>query len=341
MDIKMDSEKNNEPSRRQEDLKDEDRMRLFLEIQARAKRAYEFRRRLTNATLVLSTLLSIALVTQRGIIITQILGIPDSDAIYAKLARDDANRSILIFGAVFLLISILTAFYQYLNNISIFSSELPPHIREQLKIEYSNSKYSATDPRDRPTASEVDSTQQNAQLQAQTFEFTDHYERTIQRISAEIEALDRRGNVNLIIGVGTTLSAVSILASTILFEPRTQDSFALLSHFAPRVTLSAFIELFSFFFLRLYSSGLQDIKYYQNELTNIELKFIALRRALELNDKASLIKLFMILAQTERNIILKKGETAIDLERYRQSQQNEKELFNAILGITKVHMPAK
>ena len=43
--------------------------------------------------------------------------------------------------------------------------------------------------------------------------------------------------------------------------------------------MAIFIEVFSFFFLKLYKSGLADILYYQNELTNLESKFLALELA--------------------------------------------------------------
>ena len=53
-----------------------------------------------------------------------------------------------------------------------------------------------------------------------------------------------------------------------------------MAYYAPRLTLSIFIEFFSFFFLRLYKTGISEIKYFQNELTNAELKFIAVEKAI-------------------------------------------------------------
>lgn len=48
------------------------------------------------------------------------------------------------------------------------------------------------------------------------------------------------------------------------------------------------IELFAYFFLSLYRTSLQKIKYFQNELTNIEAKQIALRAALSYGEQCDL-----------------------------------------------------
>jgi hypothetical protein len=126
------------------------------------------------------------------------------------------------------------------------------------------------------------------------------------RIEGEIDALSRRGTINLTIGVLTTLIAVAILASNILFTAGEGDFVQLSTHFIPRLTLSLFIEVFSFFFLRLYSLGLGEIKYFQNEMTNIQSRFIALLRAIHAGDKASLAKILQAFSATERNFVLKK-----------------------------------
>lgn len=49
----------------------------------------------------------------------------------------------------------------------------------------------------------------------------------------------------------------------------------ILLYLLPRLFMIIFTELFVLFFLRLYSKGLNEIKYFQNELTNIELKLVA------------------------------------------------------------------
>ncbi len=99
------------------------------------------------------------------------------------------------------------------------------------------------------------------------------------RIHTEIDALTQRSSMNLIIGNLTTLVAVGLLVYIALTDKLLEtdiDITSVLLHFIPRLSIAIFIEIFSFFFLRLYKSGLADIKYYQNELTNIEARHVAL-----------------------------------------------------------------
>ncbi len=156
---------------------------------------------------------------------------------------------------------------------------------------------------------------------------------TRSRLKEEIASLGWRGNVNLGIGVITTIAAVTILASTVISGDVNLKGEALLSYYFPRFTLSVFIEIFSFFFLRLYKAGLSEIKYFQNEMTNAELKFIAAEKAILLGNEGSIKSVIEELASTERNFKLNKGESTVELEKDR----NERDSLNTILdSITKI-----
>lgn len=102
------------------------------------------------------------------------------------------------------------------------------------------------------------------------------------RLGEEVKSLSKRNSLNLKIGVITTALAVGMLIYLVLGT--TQQTFSnipdLLAHFIPRVSVAAFIEVFSFFFLKLYKAGLQEIKYFQNELTNVEMKGLAIETTL-------------------------------------------------------------
>ena len=101
------------------------------------------------------------------------------------------------------------------------------------------------------------------------------------RINDELGSVGLRSNLNLVIGVVTTVGAVVLLAYMVLKAPPVFDSVtALLSHYIPRLTTIVFIELFSFFFLRLYRSGLGDMQYYQNQLTELARSEVALEAAM-------------------------------------------------------------
>lgn len=138
------------------------------------------------------------------------------------------------------------------------------------------------------------------------------------RCLREINNLSLRGNVNLAIGSTISLIAGYILYSTIYdgIIPHV-DSAAAISFYVPRITTVVFVEVFSFFFLKLYRSNLHEIKYYQNELTNIELKLLALQTSLAF-DTGALREIVLDFSKTERNFILNKGQTteAIETSKY-------------------------
>jgi hypothetical protein len=122
------------------------------------------------------------------------------------------------------------------------------------------------------------------------------------RLFDQIANLRKRGNLNLSIGVATTLFAAAMLAMTVVYEKgNIADMKALVAYFVPRISTVIFIEVFSFFFLRLYKTTLAEEKYYQNEITSRSARQAALESALGLTDKISLAKLIELLAGINQN----------------------------------------
>jgi hypothetical protein len=103
----------------------------------------------------------------------------------------------------------------------------------------------------------------------------------------------------------------------------------------PRITLAIFVELFAFFFLRLYRTVLADIKFYQNELTNVEGWFSALQVAAATRDTEVLKAAVTALLETERNFILKAGESTPEIEKLKAEQITTKELLAALTEVAK------
>jgi hypothetical protein len=136
-----------------------------------------------------------------------------------------------------------------------------------------------------------------------------------------------------VIGVITTMSAVAVLATTVLSGNHTLTSNELMAYYGPRLTLSIFIEIFSFFFLKLYKAGLGEIKYFQNELTNAEMKFIAVEKAVMANKDDAIAQVISELASTERNFKLGKGESTVDLEKYRSDQASNQKIMESLAGL--------
>lgn len=149
------------------------------------------------------------------------------------------------------------------------------------------------------------------------------FENTRRRLLDEIDALGRRGNLNLVLGTITSFFGIMTLMYVVLIASsgnsndsvRTTDTSHFLISNIPRITLVLFMQLLGFFFLKLYRSGLETIKYFQNELTNVELKFLSLTAAMMSKNEKSLASLVANICKTERNFLLLKGQSTVEIEK--------------------------
>lgn len=168
------------------------------------------------------------------------------------------------------------------------------------------------------------------QRNSQERELTTRLDDSRIRLQRELDALGRRGNLNLALGAITTVVGISFLGFSVFAEAGSaKDLWALASHFLPRLTLVLLIELFAFFFLSLYKNSLGEIKYFQNELTNIESRQLALRAAMDSKDSALLADVVGKLASTERNHVLSKNQTTIELEKVRIDRDSQSSMVKA------------
>jgi hypothetical protein len=158
------------------------------------------------------------------------------------------------------------------------------------------------------------------------------YQQSVKRLTGEIEALGNRGNVNLVIGIliafiGLGMLGYILFTSTISVST-TQGSSQMAEAisaalwrdglwYLPKLSFVLAVELFAYFFLRLYKVNLTEIKYFQNELTNLEGKYVALRFAIASDDNSLKSKVVEELCKTERNFILKKDESTVYSEQFR------------------------
>ncbi|ASK90127.1 hypothetical protein [Sphingorhabdus sp. SMR4y] len=82
-----------------------------------------------------------------------------------------------------------------------------------------------------------------------------------------------RGFLNLAIGIIFAIAALVVLQSSVaLFTPETianQTAAQILYLVGIRVSLAIIITVIAYFFLSLYKNSLEDVKYYQNEMTNV------------------------------------------------------------------------
>lgn len=154
------------------------------------------------------------------------------------------------------------------------------------------------------------------------------------RLREEIYSLTRRGNINLAIGGATSLFAIGILSYVVLTAPTPQniDGITIAMHYIPRLSLVLFIEVFSYFFLRLYRNNLDGIKYFQNEMTTIETRFISLMGGLIVGDKETTRLIVGELAKTERNFVLTKGQTTVEIEKLKLEKSSLQDIGERIIA---------
>lgn len=169
------------------------------------------------------------------------------------------------------------------------------------------------------------------------------------RLGLEAKRLQQRAKLNLAFGTFITVIAGIGLLYMVFFRPldlaglaKEEYGWRIASHYIPRLSLIIFAEIFAYFFLKLYKADLSDIKYYQNEITNVEMKLAALRTALAVEQKEldkegkEIIKTVITsLVGTERNFILKKGETTIELEKAKFDGAGTRDLAGHLAGILK------
>lgn len=146
------------------------------------------------------------------------------------------------------------------------------------------------------------------------------FESAYQRLQLELSSLTRRSNLNLVIGVLTTVIAVLLLSYMVLVLG-TNGTFAsltaLLSHYVPRVAVVLFIEVFSFFFLRLYRSTLAEMRSYQEDIIALAQRQVAIEMAWTSSDptaRASLAKELVAVSATTRVNAKENKELSVDPE---------------------------
>lgn len=90
------------------------------------------------------------------------------------------------------------------------------------------------------------------------------------RLFLEIQTLNQRSRLNLSIGIVITMIAAGILFYIAISEPPAKtDVASLAAHYVPRLSTVVFVEVFAFFFFKLYKSGLSDIRGYQQDITRL------------------------------------------------------------------------
>lgn len=267
-----------------------------------------------------------------------------------QLAEHKESVILALFMAVsvmaFLMVRFLSGSSQSSEKIEIYRYELE-HLRHKLKNQVSKQASPVSLEDEKRITDEIferlkyevsASYLENLKNEIKASEYRlDIFKRgksTLDRIYKEIDALGRRGTVNLVLGVITALSGVVTLSFFVLPKEGAHSS---LSEFAmdflPRLSIVLIIEVFSYFFLRLYKASLSEIKYFQNEATNIEHSFVALEAAISINDKNLIEKCVHAFLEIERNPILAAGQTSREIIQVDQSLKETQFSTEALVKI--------
>lgn len=119
-------------------------------------------------------------------------------------------------------------------------------------------------------------------------------------IRKEIAELKRKSSFNLALGIMTGISGIIVLMYLFITQPTTMTdkSASLLSPYLPLVLL---IEVLAFFFFNQYRNQMKDVKYFVNELTNIEQKSSAITLSIEKNNSEDIPEIIKNLINDDRN----------------------------------------
>lgn len=163
-----------------------------------------------------------------------------------------------------------------------------------------------------------------------------HYSDMVYRLENEIDRLNRRGGVNLVIGTLIALAGILYLGFTVTSTLIVNDKLDYILHMAPRLSFVIVIELFAYFFLKLYKNGFDEVKYFQNELTNIDSKMLGIKFLKDVRNEELMGEVIKNLMATERNFILDKGQSTVSLEQQRLKNEEEKNVIDILKEITKI-----
>ncbi|MGJ5066740.1 hypothetical protein [Bradyrhizobium oligotrophicum] len=147
----------------------------------------------------------------------------------------------------------------------------------------------------------------------------------LSNFAGEMNGWRKNANINLIIGLGCAIIGIGVMWQTLValtFDVGAGEAWRVtdLYRFVARFALVLIIESVAFFFLKLYREDRNMIRYFRNEITNLESRYVALKAALDFGLAADISKVLQSLSSTERNFLVKKGDRVISDIGYENSE---------------------
>ncbi|MBE99107.1 hypothetical protein [Flavobacterium coralii] len=162
------------------------------------------------------------------------------------------------------------------------------------------------------------------------------FENIKNRIQDECNRLNKQAIINLflcffIAFILMTLIGYTSITSTNDNKLISLELFAV--RYIPRIIGVIGLLTMFLYFTKLYKTNIVDVKYYQNELTNIEILQVTWQTA-SITDSDDILKeLLSKLSQIDRNSIISKDQTSIEIERIKIENEISKDYLSKILSI--------
>lgn len=170
------------------------------------------------------------------------------------------------------------------------------------------------------------------------------FEEFKERIIDESTRLNKQAVINLFLCFFIAFAFMGFVGYTTIYKSGINDNStwtSFIMSYIPKLTGILGLLTMFLYFVRLYKTNIIDAKYYQNELTNIEFKYLALISCFEIkNDDAinTIIKEFVV---TDRNSVLLKDQTTLELERIKIENELNKNYLSQIWELKTIFIDKK
>jgi len=245
--------------------------------------------------------------------------------------RFQSSELLPVIGGAIVVSLVFATFLQLVNDgpsplIRVLRLVLLPHVAQ-------NQKSSLAVPRQQYVRHIKRLMQRVTNAEAKALDIEYLLRRSLTRLEAEISEVRRRGGINLAMGMSITLVGLGILGYAVYAAPSLQATpVELAMYFLPRLSLALVTEMFAYFFLRLYKHSMTETKYFQNELTGAEARALSILMASKHEAPALIASVAKSLAALDRNHVLEKGQTTVEIEQARIESDSMRGLAGGMSG---------
>lgn len=161
-------------------------------------------------------------------------------------------------------------------------------------------------------------------------EVIDFFNESIFRMNKHIQKLSSLSMINLTIGILISGFAIAILYISVADLNLNEIPLQNITFYSfSRMGVGMAIQLLALFFLNLYKKNIYEMKYVHNEITNIESKKTAILYSYDFSEENK-ISIAKDLLNTERNFILDKNQTTVDIEQSKIESKESKDILSII-----------